>query len=65
MKEENGMDNFLSFVYHAEENRIHSAVPYSGKLMTEADVQYAKKIFRIHTTRMTFSMKKSDGILFN
>ena len=43
MKEENRMDNFLSFVYHAEENRIHSAVLYSGRLMTEADVQYAKK----------------------
>jgi hypothetical protein len=45
MKEENGMDNFFSFVYHAEENRIHSAVLYSGRLMTEADVQYAKRIF--------------------
>jgi hypothetical protein len=45
MKEENRMDNFFSFVYHAEENRIHSAVLCSGRLVTEADVQYTKRIF--------------------
>jgi hypothetical protein len=45
MKEENRMDNLLSFVCNAEENRIHSAVLYGGKLMTEADVWYTKRIF--------------------
>ena len=39
------MDNLLSFVCNAEQNRIHSAVLYSGRLMTEVDVQYTKRIF--------------------
>jgi hypothetical protein len=45
MKEGNRMDNFLGVVYHVEENGIHSVLLYTGRLVTEADMRYAKRVF--------------------
>jgi hypothetical protein len=47
MTYERGKQNgkFLGVVYHVEGNRIHSVFLYTGRLVTEADMQYAKRVF--------------------